>query len=43
MVRLINRETGSVVVVDEETAQRLGPEWTAPAETPPAPKKRQKR
>lgn len=26
-VRLVNSETDSVVVVDEETAARMGPEW----------------
>lgn len=37
MVRLTHCETGVVVVVDEVTADTLGPGWVLPEEVPAAP------
>lgn len=37
MVRLTHCETGVVVVVDEATADTLGPGWVSPEEVPAAP------
>lgn len=34
MARLVNKETGSVVSVDDETAARLGPGWEAEKSAP---------
>ena len=36
MVRLKNRITGVVILVDEVTADLLGPEWVDPEEVPDA-------
>lgn len=37
MVRLKNRITGVVILVDEVTADLLGPEWVDPEDVPDAP------
>ncbi len=34
MVRLKNRDTGVVILVDEVTADLLGPEWVDPEDVP---------
>lgn len=36
MVRLKNRDTGVVILVDEVTADLLGPEWADPEDVPDA-------
>ncbi len=41
MPRLINRDTGVVVNVDDDTARTLGDQWVPAEPSKPAPRKRQ--